>query len=247
MLSEIFQDEAWFDAISTLGSDTDEDLINIIERMEYKLMILSTAKNIFSMMREMIVSYLLADNSGGNMPNSQSPKCGSMPMFVHNRCIYTEVDEKFVEMNWRRAKKNPVFEDFDIYGTEVESPKNHQTVSFEPSVNYVSSPSALLNSDRNNEPEDFRKFAVSFSFCDILSLGFSIYIIARLWRHFDDKKNSSTGSSKTFLLRPKAGLGIPCSMGDKPSPGSWSKVSPTAFKLRGENYLTYVSIFVKKS
>ncbi|XP_061994465.1 uncharacterized protein LOC133712372 isoform X2 [Rosa rugosa] len=43
-------------------------------------------------------------------------------------------------------------------------------------------------------------------------------------------------SDQKYLFRPKAGLHIPCSAVEKPTPGSWSEISPSVFKLRGENY-----------
>ncbi|KAK9074582.1 hypothetical protein SSX86_007180 [Deinandra increscens subsp. villosa] len=42
--------------------------------------------------------------------------------------------------------------------------------------------------------------------------------------------------SKRFVFRPRAGLVIPRSMNDKPIPGCWSFVSPSVFKVRGENF-----------
>lgn len=51
----------------------------------------------------------------------------------------------------------------------------------------------------------------------------------------------STGSSEKYLYNPRGGFLIPKSVGDKPSRGSWCNVSPSAFKLRGENYFRHAS------
>ncbi|PON79603.1 hypothetical protein PanWU01x14_008350 [Parasponia andersonii] len=57
------------------------------------------------------------------------------------------------------------------------------------------------------------------------------------------KRKSVDGNEKTefcaaekLLYRPRAGLRIPRSTVDKPVPGCWLAVSPSAFKVRGENY-----------
>ncbi|KAL6294787.1 hypothetical protein ACE6H2_002929 [Prunus campanulata] len=51
-----------------------------------------------------------------------------------------------------------------------------------------------------------------------------------------DESERTGASDHKYLFRPRAGLRIPCSTDEKPSPGSWSAVPPSVFKLRGENY-----------
>lgn len=48
------------------------------------------------------------------------------------------------------------------------------------------------------------------------------------------------GASATkYLYRPRAGLLMPCSPDGIPTPGTWSEIKPSTFKLRGETYFKY--------
>ncbi|KAK1413738.1 hypothetical protein QVD17_35518 [Tagetes erecta] len=52
-----------------------------------------------------------------------------------------------------------------------------------------------------------------------------------------DENEKTDCQSKRFVFRPRAGLLVPRSMNDKSSSrGCWSFVSPSVFKLRGENF-----------
>ncbi|MFQ6649695.1 hypothetical protein Gotur_023349 [Gossypium turneri] len=43
------------------------------------------------------------------------------------------------------------------------------------------------------------------------------------------------GGAERYVYRPRAGVQIPCS-GEKATPGTWSEISPSVFKLRGLNF-----------
>ncbi|TYI46208.1 hypothetical protein E1A91_D13G090800v1 [Gossypium mustelinum] len=43
------------------------------------------------------------------------------------------------------------------------------------------------------------------------------------------------GGDERYVYRPRAGVQIPCS-GEKATPGTWSEISPSVFKLRGLNF-----------
>lgn len=52
----------------------------------------------------------------------------------------------------------------------------------------------------------------------------------------DDGSEIGVGESKKYVVRPKGGLTIPCG-GEKPTPGTWSRIDPSLFKLRSETFL----------
>ncbi|KAI7752764.1 hypothetical protein M8C21_021196 [Ambrosia artemisiifolia] len=64
----------------------------------------------------------------------------------------------------------------------------------------------------------------------------SVIVFSMNQKPLDGDGKPEICQSKRFVFRPRAGLLIPRSMNDKPNAGCWSFVSPSVFKLRGENF-----------
>ncbi|KAM3292334.1 hypothetical protein ACQJBY_036282 [Aegilops geniculata] len=61
----------------------------------------------------------------------------------------------------------------------------------------------------------------------------------------DSQCGGDIGESKKYVIRPKGGMTIP-SGGEKPTPGRWSWIDPSVFKLRSETFLRHETLDKKK-
>ncbi|XP_023732409.1 uncharacterized protein LOC111880229 [Lactuca sativa] len=71
---------------------------------------------------------------------------------------------------------------------------------------------------------------------DDLSCLTTVFVLSVNQKPSDGDEKTEICQAKRFLFRPRSGLVVPGSLNDKLSPGCWSIVSPSVFKLRGENF-----------
>ncbi|KAG6423967.1 hypothetical protein SASPL_114376 [Salvia splendens] len=55
-------------------------------------------------------------------------------------------------------------------------------------------------------------------------------------KSIEEETNKFCASATKYLYCPRAGLLIPCITDGKPTPGSWSEILPSTFKLRGPSF-----------
>ncbi|KDO83044.1 hypothetical protein CISIN_1g011095mg [Citrus sinensis] len=55
-------------------------------------------------------------------------------------------------------------------------------------------------------------------------------------KSYDGEAATGFCQAERYLYRPRAGFLVPRATGEKSNPGCWSELSPSVFRLRGENY-----------
>ncbi|KAJ7943404.1 Protein ENHANCED DISEASE RESISTANCE 2 [Quillaja saponaria] len=176
------QEEAWFDSVSIIESDSDDDFISVHGD-----------------------GFPIVGNAMGSMPNTQMLQYESASCIVESGCKYEEYYESYLKINGRgeKTKENNL---------KTSAPRLHPTVNFN-DKNHASS----------SHPTSQRKQS-------------AVIMLSVKRKSVDGNDKAEFCKAEKFLYRPRAGLRIPCSTGEKPNLGSWSVVPPSVFKLRGENY-----------
>ncbi|OIW02157.1 hypothetical protein TanjilG_02381 [Lupinus angustifolius] len=164
----IFQDDAWFDSVSILESDSDDDFSSVHGDC-----------------------FPFAGNALGGVPNTQLLQYESASCIVDSGGKYEEIYESYIKID----------------GGNCKSEDKTQEISSKQSA---------------------------------------VYMLSVKRKSIDVNERTELCESKRFLFHPRAGLQISFSTPEKPFPSSWSAVSPSVFKLRGESFFRQVTILDKQ-
>ncbi|XP_050380154.1 protein ENHANCED DISEASE RESISTANCE 2 [Argentina anserina] len=213
----ICQDESWFDSVSILESESDDDYVSLHGD-----------------------SFPIAGNATGNIPGGQVLQYERSACFVDNGCkyeeyqSYTKIDGGKV-MGKDEHRDSNRFPHTSVQGVDRKQLLDQSRGSFK----------GLREDRRNsNEKSGLARLIHSLSFNDknlhaqtnSQRKPSSVFRLSFKRRSCDAEETNEQCQSKRFLSRPRAGLVIPCCKGEKVTPGCWSEIPPSNFKLRGENY-----------
>ncbi|KAF6171764.1 hypothetical protein GIB67_007285 [Kingdonia uniflora] len=227
----ICQEETWFDSVSILESDSDEDFRSV--HGDCFPCIGNTLGNISS-------TQLQYENAScyeefyDNTPISFSLEHFlKMDSGKTGKTAYDEATRGYEFFSSPKANetcinKKKVFNDFHGGFNDMKE-NRHSTEEKTPEKATKSCLPRLLPSVSSIDKHEVR-----------ISTGLppqrkkSTVIRLSLTRKSCDGETTEFCASQKFLYRPRAGLLIPCSIVEMP--GCWSPISPSLFKLRGDNF-----------
>ncbi|KAL5739122.1 hypothetical protein ACOSQ2_028302 [Xanthoceras sorbifolium] len=233
----ICQEDAWFDSVSILESDSDDDFISVHGD-----------------------GFPLTGNTIGNIPSGQMLQFESSSRFVDGKGKYEEYHESYFKIDGSKKENNLSKNEKDLnkftglstQGYELPHLGKVDEISSKRKklIDHYGSFKGLRECRRDSEESTLKsglaRLVPSVSFNDrILNSATlvpqqrkksAIYRLSFKRKSCDGEETTEQCGSKRFLYRPKAGFIIPCSKGEKPTAGSWSEISPSTFKLRSETY-----------
>ncbi|KAI3452266.1 hypothetical protein Pfo_008931 [Paulownia fortunei] len=235
--SGICQEEAWFDTLSILDSDSDDDFSSVhgdffpnisngqVHQSETSSRIVDSKCNF----KEYHEKYLKIDNGktesflskdGVKEPNGFTlitTQGKDLPGLVKSDESGTKrkknLDRAYVSFNGVKDDRNDHKEKAPENLLKSVLPRLVPSVSFNDKI----------NSTLGAGPQSQRKKSA------VIRLSFKR-------KSVDGEETNEIRASTKYLYRPRAGLMIPCCTEEKLTSGTWSQIEPSTFKLRGDNY-----------
>ncbi|KAK7374544.1 hypothetical protein VNO80_07974 [Phaseolus coccineus] len=220
----VSQEETYFDSVSILESDSDEDFNSVHGDLYAD-------------------GFPLVTGTVGNIPCGQVLQYGRSSCFSDTKCQYEEYHKGYLKVDGgnqenlkgrdesgfglvstpgcgmsRLSKTQGSFKGIKEYkhGLEEKTPESARKSGLHRLAPSVSFNEKTLNRQSKRLSQIF-KLSFKRRSCDV-----------------EDANELSR--SKRYLLRPRAGHTIPCQNGEKPSRGCWSEIPPSTFQLRSEHY-----------
>ncbi|KAA8530400.1 hypothetical protein F0562_005109 [Nyssa sinensis] len=228
----ICQEEAWFDSLSILESDSDDDFSSVH-------------------------GDCFPNISSGQVLQYETSSC-----FVDNKCKYKEYHERYLKIDGRKSKDGCKeangFALINTQGYELSHVGKSEEFCSKRKKKLDRSYGSF-NCAKENKCDSVEKtqenilksglpqLVPSVSFNDKIINATSpvpqsqkkksaIIRLSLKRKSVDREETNAYCASKQFLFRPRAGLLIPCCTDEKPTSGCWSELEPSNFKLRGDNY-----------
>ncbi|XP_043687096.1 uncharacterized protein LOC122638277 [Telopea speciosissima] len=237
----ICQEEAWYDSVSIFESDSDDDFISV--HGDY---------------------FPSVGNAVGNISNTQVLQYGSASCYVDTGSKYEGFYESYLKIDGGKTVNKEEYNEAD--GFKVESAQGYELSYLGKANEVCTKRQKVLDDpygsfnglkeDRQDSEEKSQESTLKSCLPRLVpAVGFNdknqlpaspsaqsqkkkstVIRVSFKRKSCDGDEMTEFCSSQKFLYRPRTGLFIPSSIGEKPTPGHWSSVSPSIFKLRGENY-----------
>ncbi|XP_020219120.1 uncharacterized protein LOC109802249 [Cajanus cajan] len=220
----VSQEETFFDSVSLLESDSDDEF-NSVHGDFYA------------------DGFPIVTSTVGNIPCGQLVQYGRSTCFTDKGCQYEEYHERYLKVDGgnQESLKGRDESGFGLVGTQGcgLSRLGKSQGSFKGIKEYKHG--LEEKTQENARRSSLQRLAPSISFNDKTPNRPSkrlsqIFKLSFKRRSSDVEDAHELGQSKRYLLRPKAGHIIPCQNKEKLSPGCWSEIPPSTFQLRGESY-----------
>lgn len=227
--SDVLQEEPWFDTVSILESDSDDEFCSVLGD------------------RFSSVGSTIGNISSGQVLQYESSSC-----YADGSYKYEEYHESYMKIDGSKTgkdeyKESKGFAVISAQGYDLSHFSKADEIRRKKLLNNSYGSFKGLKEDRRDSQENNLKsgrsrLVPSVSFNDkILSASapkgkLSVFRLSFKRKSGDGEEASERCPSKRFLYRPKAGFVIPRATGEKPTAGCWSEIPPSNFKLRGMTY-----------
>ncbi|XVF60592.1 hypothetical protein PTKIN_Ptkin08bG0060700 [Pterospermum kingtungense] len=229
------QEDAWFDSVSILESDSDDDFISIHGD-----------------------GFPSMGNATGNLSSGQVLQYESSSCFFDGKCKYEEYHESYLKIDGGKMSKDELKEpnrfsllcgqghELSCFGKADEICNRRKKLLDHSYGSFKGLKEDRRSSEEKNLRSGLSRMVPSVSFNEkILTSNMAphsqrkisaVFRLSFKRRSCDAEDKLEECSSKRFLYRPRAGYIIPGSKDEKANHGCWSEIPPSNFKLRGETY-----------